>query len=134
MRLARLRHAKMRGAILTLEAMAAMLVLLAAIMLMLAHPSASRSRASQLAMQMQAEDIVEFVAGAGGAEKVGEAKLMAIADALDACIRVSKKGEETFRSACFGEGGSGAKERAAAGYFEIDGTAYSLALLELEKR
>jgi len=128
------RHSKKRGFILTFEAMAAMLVLLAAIMLMLAHPSASRSRASQLAMQMQAEDIAEFVAGAGGAEKVGEARLIAIADALGVCIRISKEGEEAFRSVCFGEGGSGAKERAAAGYFEIDGIAYSSALLELEKR
>lgn len=131
-----LRGRRLRGFILTFEAMAAMLVMLAAIMLMLAHPSAGRSRASQLAMQMQAEDIAEFVAGAGGAGKVGEAKLSAITDTLDACIRISKEGKELFRSACFDEGGNGAgmRERAAAGYFEIRGTTYASALVELEKR
>ena len=123
--------AKMRGFILTLEALAALLVMLAAVMLMLAHPAAGGSRASQLAMQMQAEDMAEFVAREGGAEKVGAGQMAAIVDTLGACIRISEGGEELFRSACFGAGG---KERAAARYFEIDGTGFSSALLELERK
>jgi hypothetical protein len=126
-----LQNVKRRGFVLTLEALAALLVMLAALMLMLAHPAAGERRASQLAMQMQTEDVTEFIAREGGAEKVGAGQMVAIADALGACIRISKGGEELFRSACFGEGD---KERAAAKYFEIDGTVFSSALLELERK
>ena len=126
------RHANLRGFVLTFESLAALLVMLAAVMLMLAHPQQGGSRASQLALQMQAEDVAEFIAGEGGMERVEDEKMTAIADALGACVRVSGKGSELFRSECFGKGSDG--EMAAAGYFEINRTIYASALVELKRR
>lgn len=120
-----------RGFLLSAEALASLLVLLGAVMLLIARPAIHESRASELAVAMQAEDVAEFVLKAGGARAIGEEKLEEIAGELSACMRITRGGEELFTSGCFGQAQGTA---VAVSYFEIEGTAFSVARLELKKR
>ncbi|VVC03746.1 Uncharacterised protein [Candidatus Burarchaeum australiense] len=131
----RVRGSRSKGFLLTFEALASLLVLLGALFLAVDLGQARHgSRISALAASMQAEDVAEFVAGAGGAARAGSGRLEAVAEELGACMRISDEngGQELFRSECFGK--ESGKERASAKYFELEGTEYHVALVELERK
>jgi len=119
----------MKGFLMTLEALASLLVLLSVVFLISGAGGPHESRVSGLVVLMQTEDVAEFIAGSGGIGRVDEQELQAIAGELGACIRILVEEREEFRSECF----EGSAEVVSVRYFELRKGGYAVARVEMEK-
>ena len=119
----------MKGILLTIEALAALWVLIGGLLIVSSMEGARDSRLSELVVLMQAGDVAAFIADSGGMGRVDEDELEEAAKAMGACVRVLVGEVEVFRSDCFGGGGL----TYSAEYFEVRDWQYAVATVELEK-
>jgi len=118
----------MRAFVMSIEALATLVMAFGAIALIYANAGGGASGAEMLANEMQAHDVA-WVAGANG---VDGGEMAWLADGLGGCVKIQNDaGEREFGTACSADG---AGNVFSAGFTEVGGAGFGRGLVKLEKR